>query len=92
MGKSKCASDLSSCGLFIVNNDPANDVRFVKAAVLSYRQSLCSLNLKYEVPNLCRERKKRLTDPNHSEIRNVIKHRHCIDSQLSINKTNYLLV
>lgn len=90
MGKGKCASDLSSYGLFIVNNDPANYVHFFKGAVLSCRHSLCSLNPKYRVPNLCRE--KRPTDPNHSEIRNVIKHRHFIDSQLRSNKTNYLLV
>lgn len=42
MGKGKCASDLSSCGLFIVNNDPANYVHFFKGAVLSCRHSVFS--------------------------------------------------
>lgn len=30
MAKGKCASDRSSCGLFIINNDPANCVSFFK--------------------------------------------------------------
>lgn len=45
MEKGKCAPDLSSRGVFIVNKDPANDVRFFQTLFPAVG-SLCALRIR----------------------------------------------